>query len=247
MSMDSSLLITWIYFGAYCTFFFVLSLWAAITVKTEHKLNKQRSADENTTTRNEAGSTPTTKPIDEDKEEEEAGSTTTTEQNDDEKTEDIEDTQQNNAYRATAIEVTEADNSEVPEKKHGFFHYFKRWAKLTWQKKKIYLSIIPHLFDQATDYGVIMTYHSYIDDPDISALVSVEYWFYLSILIVVLHRIVSTFGVWLLTRNWTNVCLQAFDLLMIRAVWTSYKLNTSEPSISQRYLGLLEATFEGTN
>ena len=140
---------------------------------------------------------------------------------------------------------TEQRHSTSNHKKHGCKHYLKKWMKLTWSKKRIYLSIIPHLFDQATDCGVIVTYYGFVGNDDIEKNVDVVYWFYLSILILIIHRVVSTYGVWLLTHNRLNILLQAFDLLMLRAVYTSYKLNRDEPSTSQRYLGLLEATLEG--
>ena len=71
-----------------------------------------------------------------------------------------------------------------------------------------------------------------------------SYFFYLSISILIFHRIVSSFGIWLINKNWLNVVLQLMDVLMIRSVYTSYKLGRDEPSTSQRYLGILEATFE---
>eukprot|EP01083_Nonionella_stella_P128295 388699_1 len=132
------------------------------------------------------------------------------------------------------------DDDANSEKKHGCKHYLKKWFRLVLQKRKIYLQIIPHLFDQATDAGVILTYYNYQDDQYINTM----YLFYVSIAVLVLHRLVSSFGVWQLTHNWFNVVLQLLDVLMIRAIWTSYKLGGTEPSTAQRYLGIMEATFE---
>ena len=162
------------------------------------------------------------------------------------KPEQAEDKEANNPNDSGRKDDVNAQTGKpTTNKKRGCTHYVKKWMKLTWNKKKIYLSILPHLFDQATDYGVILTYYGYIGDEDIEKNVSVIYWFYLSIFIIILHRIASTLGVLMITRNWFNVLLQTVDLLMIRCVWTSYKLNRDEPSTVQRYLGLLEATFEG--
>ena len=36
---------------------------------------------------------------------------------------------------------------------------FRRWIKLTWSFKSLYLAIIPHIFDQATDVAVIYEYY----------------------------------------------------------------------------------------
>eukprot|EP01083_Nonionella_stella_P271310 919297_1 len=47
-----------------------------------------------------------------------------------------------------------------------------------------------------------------------------------------------------MSRNRNDFLLQIFDILIMKAIWVSYKLKTTEPSNMQRYLGLLEATFE---
>ena len=44
--------------------------------------------------------------------------------------------------------------------------FTKYWMKSLWKKKKIYVSIVPHIFDQATDAGVIYTYHEIWRNPD---------------------------------------------------------------------------------
>eukprot|EP01084_Bolivina_argentea_P182850 315599_1 len=36
----------------------------------------------------------------------------------------------------------------------------EQWAKLLWKKKKVYFQLLPHLFDQATDFGVLVEYWS---------------------------------------------------------------------------------------
>ena len=46
-----------------------------------------------------------------------------------------------------------------------FKKFTKYWLKSIWTKKKIYFSIVPHLFDQATDAGVIYTYYQIWSNP----------------------------------------------------------------------------------
>eukprot|EP01084_Bolivina_argentea_P098361 176769_1 len=150
---------------------------------------------------------------------------------------------QKNIYNTNiSIELKEKTST----KHRGCKHYVRMWFKLTWQKKKIYISLAPHLFDQATDIGLILQYYSYMTNPtdNIHKSVDVIYWFVLSIAILLIHRLVSCFGVYLMTHNWFNVFLQSLDLLLIRSVWTSYKLGTDKPSTTQRYLCILEAIFE---
>eukprot|EP01083_Nonionella_stella_P070868 189892_1 len=123
--------------------------------------------------------------------------------------------------------------------------FLKHWGKLIYKKKKVYFSILPHIFDQATDVGVILQYHWYMkNDPHMQSNINIKYWFYLSISILCIHRIVSCLAVWMNTRNLCNVLLQSLDLLIMRCIWTNYTLNTTERSTLQRLLEIIEATFE---
>eukprot|EP01084_Bolivina_argentea_P040158 74210_1 len=56
-------------------------------------------------------------------------------------------------------EITMTTTSET-EKKEEWYKPIKEWFVLMQEKRKVYLSLIPHIFDQATDYGVIYTYYS---------------------------------------------------------------------------------------
>eukprot|EP01083_Nonionella_stella_P034164 93533_1 len=117
----------------------------------------------------------------------------------------------------------------------------RKWAMLLWQKKKVYLQLIPHFFDQATDLGVIFEYYNL---RETEKGIDTEYLFIVSICVLIFHRIISSAAVYHLTRKPMHVLYQIFDLLMIRCIWTNYKLGSDEPSNSQRYLQILEATFE---
>eukprot|EP01083_Nonionella_stella_P039243 106736_1 len=119
--------------------------------------------------------------------------------------------------------------------------FFKLWIKSLWQKKKLYLTVIPHFFDQATDLGVLFKYYSLWVT---SSAIEPQYWFFVSIFVISLHKIISCIAVYLLSRSCMDVIYQFFDLLMVRAIYTNYKLNKDEPSSAQRYLQILEGTFE---
>eukprot|EP01083_Nonionella_stella_P110686 324098_1 len=79
-------------------------------------------------------------------------------------------------------------------------------------------------------------------DHDIG--IDTMYLFVVSISIVIVHRVISSFAIYRLTKNKAFILYQLFDLLMIRCVWSNYKLDTNEPSNQQRYLQVLEAIFE---
>eukprot|EP01083_Nonionella_stella_P054409 143604_1 len=122
----------------------------------------------------------------------------------------------------------------------------KKWAKLIWIKKSVYISIIPHLFDQATDIGVIWHYYAWTLVPGAqeSKNVNFQALFISSLAVIVMHKIISCSVIYALSESFLNVTLQMFDLMMVKAVYLNYKLGTNEPGNSQRLLQLLEATFE---
>eukprot|EP01083_Nonionella_stella_P275232 934663_1 len=118
---------------------------------------------------------------------------------------------------------------------------FRRWIKLLWRQKKVYGHIIPHFFDQATDLGVIFEYYKLRND-DIN--IDTMNLFVISICVLVFHRIISSAAIYHLTKKPIYMVYQLFDLLMVKCIWTNYKLGSDEPSNSQRYLQIMEATFE---
>eukprot|EP01083_Nonionella_stella_P125152 378422_1 len=125
----------------------------------------------------------------------------------------------------------------------GVVKLAKAWAKSIWVKKKIYLELVPHFFDQATDFGVVYEFYiSYSSGVEIG--INMGYLFTLSIAIIVTHRVVSAVAVYNLTHNPKYAVAQLFDVLMIQCIYTNYKLGTAEPSNAQRYLKTMEAIFE---
>ena len=140
--------------------------------------------------------------------------------------------------KTTDLEDLDPDN-EPMTKSSAFVH----WAKLLWEKKKIYIQLVPHFFDQASDFGVIYAYYKIHEDGDRIGI-NTLYLFGVSIGVIIFHRIVSSIAVYRLTNNYKYAILQIFDALMIKCIWTNYLLETNEPSNAQRYLQVLEATFE---
>lgn len=113
------------------------------------------------------------------------------------------------------------------------------WAKLVKQKKDIYISILPHLFDQATDLGVIWQYYllSYDAvnnqsiDPD-----DAKIYLFGSIGVIVFYRTISCIGLYHLNHNIVDVVLQIFELAMVKAIWVNYKVKRTKKANPQRLL-----------
>eukprot|EP01084_Bolivina_argentea_P078604 142649_1 len=124
----------------------------------------------------------------------------------------------------------------------------KIWAKSLWSKKSIYISVVPHLFDQATDIGVLYTYYEIWQKPSIykeeNEKIKMSAIFYSSIAVIILHKIISCGAIYGLTKRISDVFLQFIDVMMVKAIYVNYKLNTDQPGAAQRYLQILEATFE---
>ena len=70
------------------------------------------------------------------------------------------------------------------------------------------------------------------------------YLFYISIFIIIFHKIVSSLAIYHLTKKKSFFFYQLFDVLLVRCVWINYKLNIDEPSNVQRYLQVFEAILE---
>eukprot|EP01083_Nonionella_stella_P295345 1003759_1 len=129
----------------------------------------------------------------------------------------------------------------------GCFKFLKLFFKSLWIKKSIYFSLIPHLFDQGTDFGVIWKYyaemraqHGSESDPQINHAAI----FWCSVAVIVAHKVISCSVIYALTESISSIILQFFDLMIVKAIYCNYKLKTNEPGNSQKLLQILEGTFE---
>eukprot|EP01084_Bolivina_argentea_P032722 60588_1 len=123
----------------------------------------------------------------------------------------------------------------------GCMDFIKLWGKDFWSKKKIFLAVIPHLVDQATDIGTIWTYYDSYQQNKASQ------WFFITgIFIIMFQRVVSSATIYFITRSWRSTLLQMVDLLMVKAIYINYYFNLKEPGNPQRYLSILEAVFESS-
>eukprot|EP01084_Bolivina_argentea_P154090 268642_1 len=162
-----------------------------------------------------------------------------------------------NNEKATEVEINEFNNDDITleiesktseTKKEKWYTPIKEWLRLVLEKKKVYLALIPHLFDQATDFGVVYQYYILSQTEDNRVLdtgsANPLNFFYASLFVILLHRIISTVAIYNLTRKWTDILLQIFDFMMVKAIWVNYKLNKKNKANPQRFLEILEATFE---
>eukprot|EP01084_Bolivina_argentea_P031597 58482_1 len=149
---------------------------------------------------------------------------------------------------SNALKENQSDENNHKPCTKRFVKFVKYWIQSLWVKKSVYISIIPHLFDQATDFGVIYTYYVILQNPDSYPTennnVNMEALFLSSVFIIVLHKIISCAAIFALTRKCGDLFLQLLDLMMVKAIYLNYKYNLNEPGNAQRFLQILEATFE---
>ena len=212
--------VTWTYFAIYALIFLITSIYCAIEVNNQ---NKEHNINNPTTTRNTV--------------------------NTDNEEAKYEDDQTIHAIQIASGEGNGHQNNSTaindkPKKgKKKCIKLLTQWAKLVWKKKKIYLALLPHFFDQATDIGVILVYHEYNQsNQDIG--INTHYLFWVSIAILIFHRFISSLAIYLLTKSTLDAILQIFDVLTVKCVWISYILEMDQPSNPQRYLQIFEAIFE---
>ena len=60
----------------------------------------------------------------------------------------------------------------------GCIYKIKKWIKLSWKKKKLYLAIIPHLFDQATDIAVLIEYYELSNNINVKQYINIHYIYF---------------------------------------------------------------------
>eukprot|EP01084_Bolivina_argentea_P298328 514075_1 len=139
-----STIITILYASIYASIFFVTSIIAAIQVKKIRKIIK-KSTTNNTQTQS---SKITKSPKD----------------NEEKKCDNAESIELEIKSNETHEEKDRTDaiisNQTYDPKQDSTYskNIIKHWAKLLWSKKKVYWGLVPHIFDQATDFGVAVEY-----------------------------------------------------------------------------------------
>eukprot|EP01084_Bolivina_argentea_P301829 520831_1 len=135
---------------------------------------------------------------------------------------------------------------EVYSSSNGLKKFLMNWRKSLWTKKSIYFAVVPHIFDQASDIGVLWTYYELWKDNTQSQYTDINgaYLFFSSLAVIIVHKIISTAVVYSITGSVLDILLQILDLMLVKAVYVNYKLETNEPGNAQRLLQLLEGVFE---
>lgn len=121
------------------------------------------------------------------------------------------------------------------------------WYRTVWNKRRIYLALLSHVWDQATDVGVILEFYylwqAQKADPSICTHLTLSWFFLSSVFVLVLYRTVSAVIIGLNT-TWIQGISQFFDLELFHTIVINYKLKTDKPCNPQRWINSMEASFE---
>eukprot|EP01084_Bolivina_argentea_P180383 311635_1 len=119
------------------------------------------------------------------------------------------------------------------------------WVKDIWGRKSVYLPLVAHLVDTATDVaGAAEFYQIASNSTTDECGINVWYLFGLSIGAMIVYRLVSAFAIWRITQSVTRIIFQMFDVELFRILWLSHLLGLNRKSSPQRLISVLEAVFE---
>eukprot|EP01083_Nonionella_stella_P318674 1165999_1 len=147
----------------------------------------------------------------------------------------------------------EADEAYEIQKKGGC-KLILSWMKLVWKMKSIYLSALVHIYDIATDVGIIVDWGTQMQrenygeihgDPEYNVRgLDMGGLFAGSLLAFFLYRFISAGFVYQFTGKFGRACIQWLDLEIYRAIYITHKLERDEAGNLQRWLQKFEAIFE---
>eukprot|EP01084_Bolivina_argentea_P109422 195591_1 len=130
----------------------------------------------------------------------------------------------------------------------------KSFVKAVWLKKNIYAAILVHLYDTATDYGVIIEWWLLWQQERKGEIdyktVDMEVFVFAAISFLILYRIITIFISIYINQDdhccivWFDVFLSLIDMYIIRAVYNGIKGNAENPSPKQKIIQLAESVFE---
>eukprot|EP01083_Nonionella_stella_P043723 118003_1 len=119
------------------------------------------------------------------------------------------------------------------------------WFMDIWKRKSVYVPLISHLSDTATDFAAVVEFgqiaRQYSSDQ---CGIDVWYLFGLSLGAMILYRVISSITIWRITESWKRVISQLIDIELYQILWLSHRLGLQSKSSPQRLISVMEAVFE---
>eukprot|EP01084_Bolivina_argentea_P278895 476673_1 len=128
---------------------------------------------------------------------------------------------------------------------------FKMWLSDAWKRKRCYVPLVAHLFDQITDFAIaiqfyILAQQTYTNNWEVCNGLNIWYLFILTTLSMAVYRVVSSYLLYHATKSLERATLQMLDLELFRTLYINYICNKIEPCDPQRWLTALEAALESS-
>eukprot|EP01084_Bolivina_argentea_P274724 468318_1 len=123
----------------------------------------------------------------------------------------------------------------------------KSWLFDISGRKSIYLPLILHLMDTATDFSAIAEFYHIGSNTTPKDCGDLNIWwlFILSVTAMLAYRLISSYTIWRITAgNWKRVAMQLIDIELFEVLYISHRLKLKRESSPQRLLDVLEAIFE---
>ena len=128
----------------------------------------------------------------------------------------------------TSVEIFKLQKKTPSYLKHSFL---RSWLRVSWKMRSVYSSFLVHSFDIATDLIVIL---EWLNDKNVEHVDS-KLMAYFSIGVIVFHKIISSFAIWISEKNLNRAILQLFDVLIYQEIYYGHsKIVTSLKNAKSR-------------
>ena len=129
----------------------------------------------------------------------------------------------------------------------------REFGQTIWKRRGIYGQILVHLYDTATDIGVLIEWGILAYDDNDYYSIDMRTMFYTSIGFLIFYRFISVLlACYKGTEEdydgmgdyFTDCCLAIVDMYIIKTIYQSLKDDAEEATPQQKVIQLLEAVFE---
>eukprot|EP01084_Bolivina_argentea_P075110 136186_1 len=126
------------------------------------------------------------------------------------------------------------------------FEKLKNVAQDAFGRKNVYLPLVLHLSDTATDFAAVAEFYivAKATTPQQCGDLNMWWLFILSVICMLAYRIISSFTIYRITKSPLRVMLQFIDVELYHILYISHLLDLKGKSSPQRLISTIEAVFE---
>eukprot|EP01084_Bolivina_argentea_P303497 523989_1 len=149
------------------------------------------------------------------------------------------------------------NNSTITPNTISNTSFCKLWFKIIWQMREVYMSFAVHIFDIFTDILVIIEWWNLEQNGKDVENIDTKIMAICAITVLLFHRFITTFAIWIKEMNIQRCFLQLLDLLIFEEIYASHKKivaaqkncsakekDAIDTTTSFKFIRNLEAVFE---